>query len=331
MEIENDEIQNKVISHYRTKYERKTHILNMGISIFLGLVILSSSFYLISLQKTDSVEAGKEISKVLLSFQDNTRKEIYKEEVNITEKYINENGEKKTFTKTYSYLDNIKSNTSEYSYTTLDGTYSYTTKNVSSKEGTDQIITFGNEGNLQTLTYKGIGIKLDKRSEMLETIKLYKYLIDTNKIQNLKINNNIISFDISYLSSKWTKDKVIPIELRTIFYIDKETYLPIKTVTTEINNTENETETSYKFSFEGEKIGKLLNMKNTDRLSGKVNIVWNTTKIPDVYIGDTLVTGNLVYSENSDVKDFWKILNGKEVSVTGVKNNNTFNIESISY
>lgn len=325
------EIENKVIEHYRNKYGRKTHILNMGISIFLGLIILSSSFYLISLQKTDSVEAGEEISKVLLSFGANSRKEIYKEEVNVTEKYINDDREKKSFTKTYSYIDNIKSNTSEYSYTTIDGTYSYTTKNVSSKEGTDQIITFGNEGNLQTVTYKGIGIKIDKRSEMLETIKLYRYLIDTNKIQNLKTNNSISSFDITYLSSKWTKDKVIHIELRTTFYIDKETYLPIKTVTTEVGNPENETETSYKFSFKGEKIGELLNMKNTDRLSGKVNIVWNTTKIPDVYIGDTLITGTLVYSENSDVKDFWKILNGKEISVAGIKNNNTFNVESISY
>jgi hypothetical protein len=325
------EIESKVIKHYRKKYGRKTHILNMGISIFLGLIILSSSFYLISLQKTDSVEAGEEISKVLLSFGANSRKEIYKEEVNVTEKYINDDREKKSFTKTYSYIDNIKSNTSEYSYTTIDGTYSYTTKNVSSKEGTDQIITFGNEGNLQTVTYKGIGIKIDKRSEMLETIKLYRYLIDTNKIQNLKTNNSISSFDITYLSSKWTKDKVIHIELRTTFYIDKETYLPIKTVTTEVGNPENETETSYKFSFKGEKIGELLNMKNTDRLSGKVNIVWNTTKIPDVYIGDTLITGTLVYSENSDVKDFWKILNGKEISVAGIKNNNTFNVESISY
>lgn len=325
------EIESKVIEHYRNKYGRKTHILNMGISIFLGLIILSSSFYLISLQKTDSVEAGEEISKVLLSFGANSRKEIYKEEVNVTEKYINDDREKKSFTKTYSYIDNIKSNTSEYSYTTIDGTYSYTTKNVSSKEGTDQIITFGNEGNLQTVTYKGIGIKIDKRSEMLETIKLYRYLIDTNKIQNLKTNNSISSFDITYLSSKWTKDKVIHIELRTTFYIDKETYLPIKTVTTEVGNPENETETSYKFSFKGEKIGELLNMKNTDRLSGKVNIVWNTTKIPDVYIGDTLITGTLVYSENSDVKDFWKILNGKEISVAGVKNNNSFNVESISY
>jgi hypothetical protein len=325
------EIESKVIEHYRNKYGRKTHILNMGISIFLGLIILSSSFYLISLQKTDSVEAGEEISKVLLSFGANSRKEIYKEEVNVTEKYINDDREKKSFTKTYSYIDNIKSNTSEYSYTTIDGTYSYTTKNVSSKEGTDQIITFGNEGNLQTVTYKGIGIKIDKRSEMLETIKLYRYLIDTNKIQNLKTNNSISSFDITYLSSKWTKDKVIHIELRTTFYIDKETYLPIKTVTTEVGNPENETETSYKFSFKGEKIGELLNMKNTDRLSGKVNIVWNTTKIPDVYIGDTLITGTLVYSENSDVKDFWKILNGKEISVAGIKNNNTFNVESISY
>jgi hypothetical protein len=325
------EIESKVIEHYRNKYGRKTHILNMGISIFLGLIILSSSFYLISLQKTDSVEAGEEISKVLLSFGANSRKEIYKEEVNVTEKYINDDREKKSFTKTYSYIDNIKSNTSEYSYTTIDGTYSYTTKNVSSKEGPDQIITFGNEGNLQTVTYKGIGIKIDKRSEMLETIKLYRYLIDTNKIQNLKTNNSISSFDITYLSSKWTKDKVIHIELRTTFYIDKETYLPIKTVTTEVGNPENETETSYKFSFKGEKIGELLNMKNTDRLSGKVNIVWNTTKIPDVYIGDTLITGTLVYSENSDVKDFWKILNGKEISVAGIKNNNTFNVESISY
>lgn len=324
-------IENKVIQHYRNKYGRKTQVLNIGISIVLGLTILSSSLYLLDLQRNDSVEADKEIIKVLLAFGGNRRSKIYKEEINVSEKYIDDNGNQKTFIKTYSFSDNIKDNTSEFSYSTTDGSYSYTTKNISNKDITDQVVTYGNEGNLETVTYKGLGIKVDKRSEMFETIKLYKYLIDTNKIKNLNTNNNIISFDVTYQSSKWTKDKVVLVQLKTSFYIDKETYLPNKTITTEIDNPENEIITTYKLSFEGEEIGELLNMKPVDNLSGKVRIIWNTTKIPDVYIGDTLITGTLVYSESSDVKDFWKILNGKDISVTGKKGSTTFNVESISY
>lgn len=328
----NKEIENKVISHYRSKYGKKTHLLNTSISIFLGGIIIFSSFYLINLQNNDSVEASKEISKVLQKLEENDRRTIYKEEVNITERYKDENGNDITYTKKYIYKDDLVSNSSEYSYSTIEGNFSYTTSNVTINDKTNQTVTFGEQDKLETKTYKDFGIKVDKRNEMKETIKLYKYLIDTNKVRNLKINDKAISFNIEYYSSKWTKDRVLPIKLTTYFEIDKETYFPIRTITKELNSTNSEIETSYLISFEGVYLKKLNNnSSNKYSLSGKVNIVWNTTKIADVYIGEQKIYGELVYDESSNIKDFWKILNGKEISVTGIRTENTFKVDSIIY
>lgn len=330
--MENELIQNKVISHYRSKYGKKTHLLNTSISIFLGGIIFFSSFYLINLQNNDSVEASKEISKVLQKFNENDNRVIYKEEINVLEKYKDEDGNSKTYTKKYTFKDNIENNSSEYSYSTIDGSFSYTTNNITVNDKTDQSVTFGEQGKLETKTYKDFGIKADKRSEMMETIKLYKYLIDTNKVSNLKINDKTISFNVEYSSSKWTKDKVLPIRLTTYFEIDKDTYFPIKTITKEKESSNLEIETTYLISFEGFYLKKLNNISsNKYSLSGVVNIVWNTTKIADVYIGEQKIYGELIYDENSDVKDFWKILNGKEISVTGIRTDNTFKVDSIIY
>lgn len=330
--MENKDIQNKVITHYRFKYGRKTHLLNTSISIFLGVIILFSSIYLVNLQNNDSVEASKEISKVLQKLEENERRTIYKEEVNVRERYKDEDGNDKTYTKKYIYKDNLVSNTSEYSYSTIDGSFSYTTNNITINDKTDQIVTYGEQAKLETKTYKDFGIKVDKRSEMKETIKLYKYLIDTNKVSNLKINDKTISFNVEYNSSKWTKDKILPIKLTTYFEIDKETYFPIKTITKEVDSTNSEIETTYLISFEGVYLKKLNNNSSSKySLSGSVNIVWNSTKIADVYIGEQKLYGELVYDENSDIKDFWKILNGKEISVTGIRTENTFKVDSIIY
>jgi len=330
--MENKEIQNKVISHYRSKYSRKTHLLNTSISIFLGGIILFSSFYLINLQNNDSVEASKEISKVLQKFNENDNRTMYKEEINVTERYKDENGNDKTYTKKYVYKDNLVDHSSEYSYSTIDGSFSYTTNNITINDKTDQIVTFGEQAKLETKTYKDFGVKVDKRNEMKETIKLYKYLIETSKVSNLRINDKTISFNVEYSSSKWTKDKVLPIKLTTYFEIDKETYFPIRTITREVSSTDLEIETTYLISFEGMYLKKLNNISSSKySSSGTVNIVWNTTKIADVYIGDQKIYGELVYDENSDIKDFWKILNGKEISVTGIRTDNTFKVDSIIY
>lgn len=330
--MKNKEIQNKVISHYRSKYARKTHLLNTSISIFLGGIIIFSSFYLINLQNNDSVEASKEISKVLQKFNENDNRTIYKEEIHITERYKDEDGNDKTYTKKYKYNDNLVDHSSEYSYSTIDGSFSFTTNNITVNDKTDQTVTFGEQGKLETKTYKDFGIKVDKRSEMMETIKLYKYLIDTNKVSNLKINDKTISFNVEYDSSKWTKDKVLPVRLTTSFEIDKDTYFPIKTITKEKESSNLEIETTYIISFEGFYLKKLNNISsNKYSLSGVVNIVWNTTKIADVYIGEQKIYGELVYDENSEIKDFWKILNGKEISVTGIRAEKTFKVDSIIY
>ncbi len=330
--MENKEIQNKVISHYRSKYSRKTHLLNTSISIFLGGIILFSSFYLINLQNNDSVEASKEISKVLQKFNENDNRTMYKEEINVTERYKDENGNDKTYTKKYVYKDNLVDHSSEYSYSTIDGSFSYTTNNITINDKTDQIVTFGEQAKLETKTYKDFGVKVDKRNEMKETIKLYKYLIETSKVSNLRINDKTISFNVEYSSSKWTKDKVLPIKLTTYFEIDKETYFPIRTITREVSSTDLEIETTYLISFEGMYLKKLNNISsNKYSLRGNVNIVWNTTKIADVYIGEQKIYGELVYDENSDIEDFWKILNGKEISVTGIRTDNTFKVDSIIY
>jgi len=330
--MENEEIQNKVISHYRSKYGKKTHLLNTSISFFLGGIILFSSFYLINLQNNDSVEASKEISKVLQKFNENDNRTIYKEEINVIERYKDEDGNDKTYTKKYLYKDNLVDHSSEYSYSTIDGSFSYTTNNITINDKTDQTVTYGEQGKLETKTYKDFGIKADKRSEMMETIKLYKYLIDTNKVTHLKINDKTISFNVEYDSSKWTKDKVLPVRLTSYFEIDKDTYFPIKTITKEKGSSSLEIETTYLISFEGIYLKKLNNnSSNKYSLRGSVNIVWNTTKIADVYIGEQKIYGELVYDENSEVKDFWKILNGKEISVTGIRTNNTFKVDSIIY
>lgn len=330
--MKNEEIQNNVISHYRSKYGKKTHLLNTSISILLGGIILFSSFYLINLQNNDSVEASKEISKVLQKFNENDNRTIYKEEINVIERYKDEDGNDKTYTKKYVYKDNLVDHSSEYSYSTIDGSFSYTTNNITVNDKTDQTVTFGEQDKLETKTYKDFGIKVDKRSEMMETIKLYKYLIDTNKVTNLKINDKTISFNVEYDSSKWTKDKVLPVRLTSYFEIDKDTYFPIKTITKEKGSSNLEIETTYLISFEGIYL-KTLNNNSSNKYSlrGSVNIVWNTTKIADVYIGEQKIYGELVYDENSDIKDFWKILNGKEISVSGIRAEKTFKVDSIIY
>ncbi|MEI6886944.1 MAG: hypothetical protein WCK31_01770, partial [bacterium] len=72
--------------------------------------------------------------------------------------------------------------------------------------------------------------------------------------------------------------------------------------------------------------------KNTLRyVDGKVRVVWNATKIPDVYINEQRLDGGLVYNENSDLKDMWKILDGKNVTISGNFENNDFLVKSINY